>query len=185
VDASRIYVAGIGAGGMMAMRLALESPDSVAAVACFFAGMSPYGECQAKGFPVPIWMLNATGDPVQPWHGGDLEPKGGMVRSVAQTGDYWVSYNRADRRNARMRQWCLPLLDDQGIVRHWYYPALPGGADVERWELHGWGREVPSPASAEKSQQSADQVFPDGLDAAWSFLSRYALGHATALPAPG
>jgi polyhydroxybutyrate depolymerase len=74
VAAERIFVTGVSNGGSMAIRLALEAPDLVRAVAAVAASVPAEQNlgCRVSGLPVSILFMNGTADPMNPYDGGDV-----------------------------------------------------------------------------------------------------------------
>ena len=84
----RVFATGWSNGGQMAIRLALEAPDLVDAVAPVIASLPTEAnmDCRISGVPVSILFMNGTADPMNPYEGGDVELYGvwgnrGAVRS--------------------------------------------------------------------------------------------------------
>jgi polyhydroxybutyrate depolymerase len=97
VNEKAVFATGISNGGQMALRLALEAPDLVAAVAPVATSM-PTSEnmgCVASGEPVAFLLMNGTNDPMNPYSGGTVALYGmlgnrGTVLSSDDTVAYWV-----------------------------------------------------------------------------------------------
>ena len=95
-DRARVYVTGISNGGEMALRLALQTPDFARAYAAVVASV-PAPENMAvtpKNQPVSMLIMNGTGDPFNPWRGGDVVLYGvwgnrGPVLSAQASIDYF------------------------------------------------------------------------------------------------
>jgi polyhydroxybutyrate depolymerase len=99
VDRSRVYAAGLSAGGGLAFQLALEAPDLVAAVAVV-AGLpfQPTGDWLFECNPDPdlgdvnIAMLAATADTFISYDpGGSVEYPDGNYPGMEQTRDAWLA----------------------------------------------------------------------------------------------
>lgn len=76
VDRSRVFATGVSNGGHMSIRLALEAPDFVRAVAPIAAAL-PSGDnldCTPSGEPAAVLLINGTEDPMRssysPWKVG-------------------------------------------------------------------------------------------------------------------
>ena len=73
-DPAAVFATGISNGGHMAIRLALEAPDFVQAVAPIVASL-PSEEnlaCDDEGVGVAFLLINGTEDPMNPYGGGDV-----------------------------------------------------------------------------------------------------------------
>lgn len=95
-DPSRVFATGLSNGGQMALRLALEAPDLVRAVAPVAASLPAERnmDCRPAGRPVATLLMNGTADPMNPWAGGDVALYGllgnrGAVLSAEDSIDYF------------------------------------------------------------------------------------------------
>jgi predicted esterase len=68
IDTKHVFVLGYSNGGQMAFRLAIETPDEVAAVAALGASLpTPDGSsCAQRGRTARVMLANGTLDPHQP-----------------------------------------------------------------------------------------------------------------------
>jgi polyhydroxybutyrate depolymerase len=90
-DTRRVFATGVSNGGQMAIRLALEAPELVRAVAPVVASLpaAVNMDCRVSGVPVSIMFMNGTDDPMNPYGGGDVElyglwgNRGRVVSSIA------------------------------------------------------------------------------------------------------
>jgi polyhydroxybutyrate depolymerase len=96
IDRRRVFATGVSNGGQMALRLALEAPDWVRAVAPVVASLPAERnmDCKPEGRPVPVLIMNGTADPMNPWAGGDVALYGlignrGAVLSAEESIDYF------------------------------------------------------------------------------------------------
>jgi polyhydroxybutyrate depolymerase len=97
VDPSRIYVAGISNGGMMAYRLACELSDRIAAIAVVATAMplTMPQNCSPSN-PVSVIAFSGTQDPLVPFEGDEVKVglrTRGKVLSVYQSVKYWINRN--------------------------------------------------------------------------------------------
>lgn len=97
-DRKRVYVAGMSNGGELVYRLAQEHPTAFRGFAAVLASLpvdDPLrNECQPSGRAVPLLVLNATKDPINPWAGGEVnifktQPRGSVLSGRA-TADYFA-----------------------------------------------------------------------------------------------
>jgi len=95
-DRTRVFATGISNGGQLALRLALEAPDLVRAVAPVAASLPAENnmDCKPAGRPVSVLIMNGTRDPMDPWDGGDVALYGlvgnrGAVLSSKESIDYF------------------------------------------------------------------------------------------------
>ncbi|MFK7978139.1 MAG: PHB depolymerase family esterase [Halioglobus sp.] len=97
VSQAQIFATGVSNGGQMALRLALEAPDLVAAVAPVATSL-PTSEnmgCTKSGKAVAVLLMNGTDDPMNPYEGGTVALYGllgdrGTVLSSVETAAYWA-----------------------------------------------------------------------------------------------
>lgn len=92
VDPGRVFAFGYSSGGQMAHRLAIETPDMIAAVATVGANLSAPDNnlCASDGRTARAMLVSGTDDPIVPFHGGEVSLFGfasrGMALSSAATG---------------------------------------------------------------------------------------------------
>ena len=152
-DRTRVFATGISNGGQMALRLALEAPDLVRAVAPVVASLPAERnmDCRPAGRPVATLLMNGTADPMNPWAGGDAALYGlignrGAVLSSEESIDYFrdiAGYTGAPHTEL------LPDTDpDDGSrveVRRW---DAPGRKPVALYAVLNGGHNAPHPALA-------------------------------------
>jgi polyhydroxybutyrate depolymerase len=149
-DETRVFATGISNGGQLALRLALEAPDLVRAVAPVAASLPAERnmDCRPAGRPVSVLIMNGTADPMNPFDGGDVALYGlvgnrGAVLSSAESADYFrdvAGYEGAGEAVV------LPDLDpDDGStveVTRW---RAPGRAAVALYAIRNGGHNAPHP----------------------------------------
>jgi polyhydroxybutyrate depolymerase len=150
-DPTRVFATGISNGGQMALRLALEAPERVRAVAPVVASLPAAGnlDCETAGRPVSILIMNGTADPMNPFEGGDVALYGvvgnrGAVLSSADSIDYFRELaGHAEPPSAVERLPDRDPGDGSTIeVRRW---RAPGRRDVELWVVENGGHSAPHP----------------------------------------
>ncbi|MCB9947725.1 MAG: hypothetical protein H6842_07840 [Rhodospirillaceae bacterium] len=123
VDRTRVGVAGISNGGMMAQRLACDAPDRIGAIAVVAATTAVGLECPA-GPPVPAIFFNGTEDRMIPYGGGPIAQRLGIDRgqaySAARSLELWAARNRCGQ----------PVLDVQRDER----PLDGTSVRIHRWQ---------------------------------------------------
>ncbi|MFH0876920.1 MAG: PHB depolymerase family esterase [Candidatus Omnitrophota bacterium] len=146
IDSKRIYVAGISNGAMMAMRLACELSDRIAAVAGV-AGALPVrllSGCRPS-HRVSVLLINGDNDPFVPWDGGVIRvglKRMGRVLSVFKTTEFWAEQNACSS---------LPLAEeltgqdpqDDTHVQRLTYPSCRDNADVVLYKIENGGHTWP------------------------------------------
>lgn len=149
-DRTRVFATGISNGGQMALRLALEAPDLVRAVAPVAASL-PADEnmdCRPSGRAVSVLIMNGTDDPMNPFEGGEVALYGlfgnrGAVLSSADSIDY---FRRIAGYEGDPERTTLPdrVPDDASTVEviRWHAPQRK---TVALYAIRGGGHNVPHP----------------------------------------
>jgi polyhydroxybutyrate depolymerase len=117
VDTRRIYAAGLGEGGFMAIRMGCNMADRVAAIAVVAAAMPRTQNC-VPSRPVPALFMNGTDDPIVHYDGGRY--KDGMMRllSAEDSAKEWARLNHCSEKPSESK-----------------LPALPGGGKDTKLQL--------------------------------------------------
>jgi polyhydroxybutyrate depolymerase len=149
-DRTRVFATGISNGGQLALRLALEAPDLVRAVAPVAASLPAERnmDCRPAGRPVSVLLMNGTADPMNPFDGGDVALYGlvgnrGAVLSSAESADYFRDVAGHD---GAAEQTVLPDLDpgDGSTVEVTRWRA-PGRKSVALYAVRNGGHNAPHP----------------------------------------
>jgi polyhydroxybutyrate depolymerase len=85
IDTKHVFVLGYSNGGQMAFRLAIETPDEVAAVAALGASLPTpdTSSCAQRGRTARVMLANGTLDPINPYEGGKVTIFGFGYRGTA------------------------------------------------------------------------------------------------------
>jgi len=110
VDTRRIYAAGLGEGGFMALRMGCSMADRIAAVAVVAADMPRMLNC-IPSRPLPIIFMNGTDDPLVPYDGGRYKNTNVHLFSAEDTAKEWARLNRCSEKPSESR---LPALKEGG-----------------------------------------------------------------------
>ncbi len=177
IDLNRIYVVGASNGGMMALRLACEAGDMLAAAAVVIANLpAKLEKTCAPSRPVSLLIINGTDDPLVPWRGGQVRFgfwRLGRVLSTEATFDFWA------RRLGCNGTPLLTLLRDRypsdgTRVRRYVHRHCTPGSRVVLYRIDGGGHTWPGgnykPNTWIVGKKSRE------LDAAaiiWQFLRRH------------
>jgi len=147
IDENRIYISGTSNGGFMALRLAVESGDKIAAVAAVAAGMPAKSKCGTPSNPVSVLFMNGTDDNHLPYNGGYVSnppsPLHGSVLPTDSSVSFWVRFNKTDT---------IPTVttfddldgSDGGIVEKYSYKHGKNGTEVILYKINGGGHSAPS-----------------------------------------
>lgn len=150
VDRDAVFATGVSNGGQMALRLALEAPGLVAAVAPIATSMPTQEnmDCKASGQPVPLLLMNGTDDPMNPYEGGTVALYGlfgdrGTVVSSVDAITYWARLAGHQGPPQRTR------LDDRApqdnstvVIDSW---GDSEGMPVALYSIMGGGHNAPHP----------------------------------------
>ena len=174
IDARAVFATGLSNGGQMALRLALEAPDLVAAVAPVATSMPTPDNmgCTASGKPVAFLLVNGTDDPMNPFEGGKVALYGllgdrGHVLSSLDSTRYWADLagHQAPQRHT------LPDLDSTDAstvdVTLWQQPGLP---PVALYQVNGGGHNVPHPQLKFPRLLGGTNQDIAGAEAIWAFF---------------
>jgi len=144
VDPDRIYVTGASNGGMMALRMACEASDILAAAGALIASLPADLSCEPE-HPIPILLMNGTKDPLVPFDGGQVHffrREFGEVISTPDTIAFWAAANGCDP-TPRTEQ--LPDLDPRDGTRIQLdtYSGCDEGVSVVLYTVEGGGHTLP------------------------------------------
>lgn len=150
IDRRAVFATGVSNGGQMALRLALEAPGLVAAVAPVATSMpAPDNmDCERAGEAVSFLLMNGTDDPMNPYEGGSVALYGlwgnrGKVLSSGDTVDYWVEL-AGYRDGPRQFNFDDRVADDDSTVSLALW-AAPGRETIALYTIHGGGHSAPNP----------------------------------------
>jgi polyhydroxybutyrate depolymerase len=174
IDPQRVYVTGASNGGMMTYRLLQERPEVFAAGAAFIANL-PAASVPAPTGRSRLMIVNGTADPLMPDAGGMVARNRGIVRSTADTVEYWrAAWKLGDPPSVTV----LPNVaaDDGCRVTASVWPK-DGRAILTYLRLEGGGHTMPSmsPMPMYLSPVARRIIGPqcrdlEGADAAWAFF---------------
>lgn len=174
VDTRRVFATGWSNGGQFAYRLALESPDLVAAVAPFGANL-PSGDnldCTPANRPVSVMIVNGTEDRLSPWEGG-TSPHGAVLSAEA-TFAYWAEI--ADLRGEpTVKRFPDVVTDDESTVEQ--HTLSSEHVEVSLVIVLGGGHTLPGESMGGGGRLGAANRDIDGAELIWGFFSRHLSGH--------
>ena len=146
VDLSRVYLLGFSNGAMMALRMAIESPETAAAVGCVAASLPvQLAALPAPVSPTPLLIINSIDDPVLPFEGGTVTFMGftlGELISVDDTVEYWVDVNNANPEPLATALPNAATYDNCTVQQNFHAPET-GGVDVLAYTISGGGHSWP------------------------------------------
>lgn len=163
VDARRVYATGVSNGGGMAVRLACQLSDRLAAIATVAGGYRSQPACHPLA-PVSVMEVHGTNDGTVPY-AGERGTRAGSVSSFLRD---WtmrdVCHGRPQVHHAAPR------------VLELTWSRCAHGTTVEHLEIVGGGHQLPGAAPSDRGQAATVDV-PWWV---WSFLA----GHVRAAPYP-
>jgi polyhydroxybutyrate depolymerase len=109
VDTRRIYAAGLGAGGFMALRVGCNMADRVAGIAAVGAALPKTMICLPSR-PVSALFISGTDDPIVPEGGGTFKPGRFHVLSAEESVKTWAKFDRCEEKPAQGK---LPPLGNE------------------------------------------------------------------------
>jgi polyhydroxybutyrate depolymerase len=171
VDPKRVFVMGYSNGGQLAYRLALEMPERVAAIAVVAANLPADENCDCvkSGRPVPVLILNGTGDPINPCNGGNVRLFGfanrGRVISARESAEYFarLSGYGGEPRVSTRGNW-LPV-----EMASWQDAGKP---EVVLATVRGGGHVVPQPRYSAPPFLGLTTHAINGPEEIWHFFAR-------------
>lgn len=181
IDRRRIYVNGFSNGGGMAVRIACEQSDLVAAVGSVSGTITSIPDDCATSRPVPLIAFHGTADPVVQYNGGTpslppglrlllgtpLESDAGYDTVAAEM---WVE-ELARRSGCNMTPESIPAAGDASGVR---YTGCQDNAVVVLYTIEGgghtWPGEGPIPFMGHTSKDISASA------AMWEFFQAFQLG---------
>ncbi len=147
INVNRIYASGTSNGGIMALRLAVELSDKIAAVAATVSAMADSSECGQPINPISVLFMNGTDDNNLPYNGGTIgnppNPNHGTVFSTETSVNIWTTFNQTDTITIVTN---FPDLDpnDGGTVSRYIYSNGNEGTEVILYKVLGGGHSAPS-----------------------------------------
>lgn len=127
IDDSRVFATGFSNGGHMALRLALEAPALIRAVAPIAANLPAPDDfdCHYSGEPVSIALFAGSRDPVNPYEGGLVkilwDDSRGVVLSAPATARYFAEL-AGYREPPQHERLANPVAEDDSYI------------ELERWQ---------------------------------------------------
>ena len=160
----------------MALRMAAEASDRVAAVAAIAATVSEALTSLVPPMPVPILFMNGTADPIVPYDGGVVRALGrslGIVRSTEESLAWWRQVNGCsdDARREEVPDEAVGDGARTSVVR---YEHCSSGAPVVLYRIEGGGHAWPGGA-AYASRALIGNVTGDfdGAEAIMAFFAHF------------
>jgi polyhydroxybutyrate depolymerase len=169
VDTSRIYAAGLGDGGFMALRMGCAMADRVAAVAAVAAALPKTMICLPSR-PVPALFISGTDDPIVPYGGGTYKPGQFHVLSAEDSAKTWARFDRCNEKPAQDK--LPPLQKDGKETKTFTFSGCHDNAQVALYAVKGGGNTWPGGQqymSEKEVGKTSDAL--NANESIWSFLA--------------
>ena len=146
VNPNKIYVTGMSNGGMMAIRLGIELPNKIKAIAAVSALMNSKIRYKKLKKSVSFMLIHGTEDPIIPFAGGEIKAfsfakSRGKVISARETLDYFSDNNVCTTRPIKSFQDKRPF--DKTSLNIELYNRCYGSAQVEFIQVNNGGHAWP------------------------------------------
>lgn len=169
IDPTRVYVAGFSNGAALALRVAVDLSERIAAVAAVAGHLWRRDVSPAR--PVSLLYMIGELDPIVPPSGGVVHSPWGkehVLPPVRETIDTWVGWNGCPREPQ--------IVPSPAGVRSERYGPCRGGSEVLFHTVAGMGHVWPGgvPVLADRIAGPSRNVL-DGTDEMWRFFAHFAL----------
>jgi len=175
-DKGKIYATGFSFGALMTYTLACALPDRIAAIAPVSSAINEAQVEDCKpGRPLPVMMINGTGDEVQRYD-GYIRPWGRLL-SVPEATEYWRRINGCSGETEKP----LPHLNVHDLTRasvvQWSGCRADTAVQLYRIENggHCWPR-LAAPGDSEAADGPRFGGCSNDIETAvevWNFFKRY------------
>jgi polyhydroxybutyrate depolymerase len=173
VDPTRVYAAGLSAGGFMAMKVGCALSDRIAAIGVVGAAMPKKMICLPSR-PVPVVMINGTSDPIVP-HGGGKEHN--LQLPVVSVEDTAKAFARDDRCAEKPTHSKLPARAKGGMTTEVdTYDGCHDGAQVVSYNVKGGGNTWPGGEQYQVEKQIGKTTQDiNANEIIWNFMAAHRL----------
>ncbi|SEJ45065.1 alpha/beta hydrolase family esterase [Demequina mangrovi] len=159
----QVFATGLSNGGHMSIRLAAEASDLVAGIAPFAAAYPAESNnvCEVSDEAVPTMLVLGTGDPVNPFEGGEAGTFGGSLGEVLSAHESAVTLavlNDADLTPQVASFTNTDAEGDSDVT----LTAFAGEAPVLLFSVEGGGHVVPNPVYTQPRVMGGTTEFLDG-----------------------
>jgi polyhydroxybutyrate depolymerase len=176
LDVHRVYAAGLGDGGFMALRIGCNLSDRVAAVAAVGANFPKTMTCLPSR-AVPALFIDGTEDPIVPYGGGSYKPRHIPVLSAEGSAKTWAKFDRCGEKPAQDK--IPPLQKGAKETKTFTYSGCQANAQVVLYSVKDGGNTWPGGeiyTTEKEVGKTSDAV--NANDAIWNFFSKTKLPDA-------
>ncbi|MEH6344653.1 MAG: dienelactone hydrolase family protein [Bermanella sp.] len=149
INTKRVYATGYSNGGHLSFRLAMETPNLVAAIAPIAANLpvTKNLDCKPKGQAISISLFNGTADSFNPYEGGLVSILGnesrGEVLSSKDTINYWLKLAGYQNVLEIRKKITDSNKSDQSTIEISTWQQ-EGGPEINLYTIMGGGHSIPS-----------------------------------------
>lgn len=153
INPKEVFVAGHSNGGHMVYKLAKEKPELFKKYVVVGASLpaDANNDCIASKIPVSIMVINGTGDPINPYEGGEVQVGGGAKRgavvSTTETMNYWANLSGEEFSKASVYD--FPDLDKNDGATATLYTLKSNNHDIRLIKVHNGGHILSVPTKAQ------------------------------------
>ena len=132
----------------MCYKLAYELPDQISGIAPFVANipLDANNDCSPSNVAVPVFIINGTADPINPYQGGWVvlgqDSSRGAVHSTEETVEYWKNLLPCEP-NVEMIEYENSNTADNSSLEHYKYSCYLSNMRVELLKVKNGGHTVP------------------------------------------
>jgi polyhydroxybutyrate depolymerase len=167
VDTHRIYAAGLGEGGFMALRAGCSIADRVAAVVAVSAALPKTMICLPSR-PVPALFMAGTDDPIVPDNGGTYKPGQFHVLSAEDSAKAWAKFDRCGEKPAQDK---LPSEKGGKDIKTFTFGGCQDNAQVVLYSIKGGGNTWPGGEQYLSEKEVGKTSDFKANEVIWNFLS--------------
>jgi len=168
IDPRRIYAAGLGEGGFMAIRMGCNMADRIAAIAVVAAAMPRSLNC-VPSRPIPAFFMNGTDDPIVHYDGGRY--KDGLLHllSAEDSAKEWARLNHCAEKPTESK--LPPLQKGSKDTKVYLFDGCKENAQVALYAVKDGGHTWPGGEQymTEKEVGKTSHAL-DANETIWSFL---------------
>jgi len=138
IDESRVYIAGVSNGGMMAHLFAIEKGGQIAAMASVIAGIAENIKDKKPAAALPVLIINGDKDMLVKWDGGVVAQNRGKILGARKSVEFWVNNNGCKKTPLVERLGDKDPGDGTVVIKE-TYAASDKGAEVVFYIIKGGG----------------------------------------------
>ncbi len=174
VDTHRIYAAGLGDGGFMALRVGCAASDRVTAVAAVGAALPKAMICLPSR-AVPALFMNGTDDPIVPYGGGSYKLGRFHVLSAEDSAKTWAKFDHCEEKPTQDK--LPPLQKDAKETKTYTFTGCQNNSQVVLYSVKGGGNTWPGGEqyTSEKEVGKTSNAL-NANETIWNFLATKKMG---------